>query len=181
MPYSSPATDAPVKACLAFLKQSKIAKALDVGVGAGKYGAMLHEVFPGIVVHGIEGWAKYVVQFNEAYKKNYASVVNVDAREWFRTTPEWQTDLVVFGDVLEHLGYSEALDMVHRAAYHCRYMLLVWPERRLQGVYEGNELEVHSCVLLPSDFARFEVVAEKTDILADKYVKHVLLLRGLRA
>lgn len=84
----------------------------------------------------------------------------------------------MFGDVLEHMGYSEALDVVHRAAYHCRYMLLVWPERRPQGVYDGNKLEVHSCVILPADFARFATVAA-ADADADGFKKHVLLLRGI--
>ena len=174
MPVSSPVTDSSVRSILAGIDP---ATALDVGVGAGKYGGMLRKLHSNIRLKGIEPHLPYHKKYAVRYRAYDQGVATFDARTYL-TQNEREFDLIVFGDVLEHMTWSEAIDVVHMAAYQSRWMLLVWPERRPQSG-GGVELERHRSVIVPGDFGRFETLRRSVATSESGHLKHVLLLRGL--
>lgn len=74
-----------------------IKRALDVGCGAGAFGATLKQE-RGAEVHGIE----VVREVAEQARQRLDLVWNADALEQMRTLPSGSYDLVSFNDVLEH-------------------------------------------------------------------------------
>lgn len=87
-------------------------KALDVGCGYGKHGVLLREyLYPTPIVDGVEAWEPYVKQnkLEGIYDTLYVSdVLDLDNE----TLDEY--DLVVMGDVIEHIEKDKALDLLDR-------------------------------------------------------------------
>ena len=81
-------------------------KVLDVGCGDGKWSALKGMVRE---CHGIEAWPDYVVKYklNSLYDKLF--VMDVKDFENFS-----DYDVVIFGDVLEHLEYDDAVKVIER-------------------------------------------------------------------
>jgi len=135
MPHSVRENDADV---LDFVFGHSIEKVLDVGAGSGTYGHMLVDNVDRI--EAVEIWHPYIVEY---YLLDlYADVHLIDARD---IEPEFfgEFDLVIFGDVLEHMTSKEALE-VWECASTAKYGLISvpivhWP----QGEVEGNPYEVH--------------------------------------
>jgi len=165
--------DSTLKAYIAHAKPTTV---LDVGVGAGKVGALVKAACPTATVHGIEVHKPYFTEFAEAYKR-YTSVANADYRTWMATHVDWKHDMVIFSDVLEHFNWSEVMDALHFTAYRSKWIACVWPERCAQGSSHGNVLEAHRCVISLADLARFNVIRyAKSD--SNGYWKHAALIRG---
>jgi SAM-dependent methyltransferase len=112
---------------------------LDVGAGAGRYG-QLYRPHAGLV-DAVEIWGPYIDQFN--LSGIYDTVFNQD----IRTVPleDLDYDIVVFGDIMEHMPKEEAVEVWERVARSaCRVgaislPIVHWP----QGPYEGNPYEAH--------------------------------------
>lgn len=135
MPHSARENDADV---LDFVFGHSIEKVLDVGAGSGTYGKMLKNNVTEIF--GVEVWEPYIDEYS--LNDVYAGVYVQDVRE---IEPEFfaEFDLVIFGDILEHMTHKEALD-VWEAASTANYGLISvpiihWP----QGEVGGNPYEVH--------------------------------------
>lgn len=154
MPTSLRENDADV---LSFVRDERIKTVLDVGAGAGTYGRLLAGAtasggLAAITVDAIEVWAPYVEEYR--LRDLYRDVHVRDVRELAaadlalgETLPgEWVVtyDLIVFGDVLEHMTAAEA-DAVWRWAKGISRWGLIsvpvvhWP----QGPEHGNPYEVH--------------------------------------
>lgn len=121
-----------------------IRRVLDVGCGEGTYPILLKKTYP-ILNHaewwGIEVWTKYIEQFN--LRSLYDHIIEDDARkiDW-STLPEF--DLVIFGDVLEHMAKEESQELVRLALTRSRYVVISIPiHHSPQGAYEGNPYEIH--------------------------------------
>lgn len=111
---------------------------LDVGAGAGTYARLLAEDRPARLV-ALEVFEPYVERYglNELYDE----VILGDAR----TTDLPEADVVVLGDVAEHMSVAEAQDLWRRAGEAARRAVFMsipivhYP----QGELEDNAHEVH--------------------------------------
>jgi hypothetical protein len=153
MPYSGDLINEDILSFFNYIK-SDVNTILDVGVGAGKFGTMWGEhVNPHVDMQGIEICGPYFKRFHDTYVKYYSEVHNEDITSCFNR-PEIKFDLVIFGDVLEHLRRSEALDVLDFFIYRCKYMLCVFPIRAPQNPadVEGYFHEAHISSLCVEDF-----------------------------
>ena len=106
------------------------ATVLDVGACDGLWRRLLPE---------------YTVDAVEAYKPNvgrltgYRAVYHADIREFKYT---WY-DLIVFGDVIEHLTVADAQAVLDYARPRCRDMIVAVPFLYPQGAIYGNPYEEH--------------------------------------
>jgi hypothetical protein len=112
---------------------------LDIGVGSGTYARLLRPVLPGCQLIGVE--------IHEPYVQTY------DLRSWYdqillgdaRICPLPPADVVVLGDVIEHMSLTDALALWARVratatvAVYLSLPIIEWP----QGAEYGNEHEAH--------------------------------------
>lgn len=113
---------------------------LDIGPGQGTYATLCKK--PGEYWIGIEAWAPYIEQFD--LKSLYDSVIVADARfvnlDKLPRTP----DLVIMGDVLEHMKKGEAKDLIAEMFSRYERIIISVPLKHLdQGPWEGNHFEIH--------------------------------------
>lgn len=85
---------------------------LDVGCGYGKYGVLLREYLEGDpVVDGVEAWPDYIEKYNlrGIYNHVYSDdVLNLD------NDTLAMYDLVMMGDVIEHIEKEPAIELLSR-------------------------------------------------------------------
>ncbi len=119
------------------LKPSTI---LDIGVGSGTYADLLRPHLPEATFIGVEVHAPYVERFGLRAKYDELRVTDV---RFMNNLPV--VDVVVLGDVLEHLTHPEALHLWWQArasarlGVHLSLPIIDYP----QGACEGNEHEAH--------------------------------------
>lgn len=124
---------------------------IDIGPGAGKYGRMVRDAHPDAHITGLEIDADYPDRFK--LSRIYDQVLVQRGSEIMR----WPNvggavwDLVIAGDVLEHMPKSEGLDLLHFLVYRAHYLWLVWPMRYIQGDLDGHVSEAHVSVWTESD------------------------------
>ncbi len=122
------------------------ASVLDIGVGCGTYGKVLRELDPKPWLIGVEAWLPYVDRFG--LTEIYDELVVADVRELF--TGRWRyrwprVDVVILGDVLEHMTVNEARKVwaqacvMARKAVYLSIPIIHYP----QGHEEGNPFEEH--------------------------------------
>lgn len=135
MPYSSGEGKAWVAALAAALEPASV---LDVGAGAGSYARLLRPLLPQARLVALEVWEPYVYRFG--LHQLYDEVLVGDAR----TTPLPSVDLVVLGDVVEHMAEDEAVALWARCRAAGRQVVLSLPVVHYpQGPCEGNPHEEH--------------------------------------
>lgn len=112
---------------------------LDVGTGEGHYLEFIKSfVDSNIIVDGIEVWEPYVEAFN--LKDRYDNLFVEDAREF----NNYAYDLVILGDVLEHMIESDAVDLWNKISKQAKYAIISIPIiHHPQDAYGGNPWEVH--------------------------------------
>jgi predicted TPR repeat methyltransferase len=98
----------------AFVATHDIQDALDVGPGEGTYHMLLGDLIPEI--DGVEIWYKNIVDFS--LKNRYRDVWNDDIRG-FEYIMNY--DLIIFGDVLEHMSVVEAITVFLEAKKHAKW------------------------------------------------------------
>ena len=104
---------------------------LDVGACDGNWRRRLPE-YPNM--DAVEAFAPNVKNLG-----GYRNVFNVDIRGW---EYEWY-DLIIFGDVVEHMSVVEAQAMLEYAKPRCKDMIIAVPFLYNQGAIYGNPYEVH--------------------------------------
>ena len=128
---------------------------VDVGPGVGTYAKLLAGPSVRRIV-GIEIFEPYVT----TYRLNdyYDEIIIGDAREV--ELPE--TDVVILGDVAEHMSEAEALDLWERSAFAARraVYLSIPIVHYPQGEIEGNQHEHH----VVDDWDHHKVMAVFTGI-----------------
>lgn len=135
MPNSIRENDADV---VRFVEGHDIKTVLDVGAGRGTYGELLRPHVDRI--DAVEVWKDYVHMFG--LQDIYDTVLVSDIR--YTAMPKDDYDLIIFGDILEHMTSSESLMVWRWASNFCKYGLISvpivhWP----QGAEYGNPYEVH--------------------------------------
>jgi 2-polyprenyl-3-methyl-5-hydroxy-6-metoxy-1,4-benzoquinol methylase len=136
MPYSDP-TNKPWTAKK--IKEINPSTVLDVGAGAGVYLDLIREnVGNNTIVTAVEVWQPNVEQFS--LKKRYDRVINEDVRK----IDNFDYDLVIFGDVLEHMSETDAVELWDKVSKQAKAAIISIPIVHYhQDAYEGNPYEVH--------------------------------------
>jgi SAM-dependent methyltransferase len=111
---------------------------LDVGPGVGTYVELLRSFLPDSRWTGLEVYPPYVARYGLEFKYDEVLIGDVRSYDW-RT--EW--DLVIFGDVLEHLELADATRAWQCALRQSTHVLASLPIVHYpQGECGGN---VHEC------------------------------------
>lgn len=113
---------------------------LDVGAGKGKYRLVLPE-YPN--VDAVEIWEPYVEEhrLRELYRTVYVRDVAEVAEEF--STAGVTYDLVVMGDVLEHLSAGDASWTIRCLRDVTRELIVIVPYSYAQGPEHGNPYQRH--------------------------------------
>ena len=123
-----------------FLQSHNIGKILDVGCGQGTYWTLALQSHKSFEIDAVEIWEPYIEQFN--LREKYDRVFVDDIRGWSEEDFAGY-DLVIFGDVLEHMSHTESVGVWHRA-HSAKYGLISVPVIHYpQGAYGGNPYEIH--------------------------------------
>jgi hypothetical protein len=139
MPYSAEEGQALM---MSWIHQQNPQSMLDIGAGSGTYGRLMRNAHPSAYRIGIEAWAPYVSRFRLV--DVYDHVITADVR--MLEDQQWpMTDIVILGDVLEHMSEKDAVLIWERArcaarkAVYLSIPIIHYP----QGHVEGNPYEEH--------------------------------------
>lgn len=132
------------------IRQYKPKTILDVGAGSGTYAAMLKKNgYTRAAVDAVEVWEPYVKEFNLHSK--YRRVYQTDIRDFNK----YNHDLVIFGDILEHMSIEDALKVWDTASRFCAHAVISIPIIHYhQGEINNNPYEVH----IKDDWSHEEVL-----------------------
>lgn len=108
---------------------------LDIGAGDGVYSSMLRDKF---IVDGIEIFEPWVEKYD--LKNKYRNLFIADLKDF---SFEWY-DIVIMGDVLEHLSVEEAQKVIEYIYPRCKELLIAVPYQYEQGLADdGNIYQIH--------------------------------------
>lgn len=146
---------------------------LDIGAGAGKYGTLIKRILPEAIVEAVEPDGSYIPRFN--LQNIYHTVHNLTAKEYMNSL--WGTDkvydLVVFGDVIEHMLKSEGKDILEFFCYRTKHIIVLYPDHYIQYNYEGDHpLENHVSIWHEGDFSNFDYSIEHKEPI------HMVKIKG---
>ena len=108
---------------------------LDVGCGCGTYYDLLKGHFKEI--DGVEAYKPNIERYG--LERKYRHVYNKDIKD---LKYEYY-DIVIFGDILEHLEVEEAQEVLEYAIEHSVFVLVAVPYLYEQGIVNGNIYEIH--------------------------------------
>ncbi|QCX34240.1 hypothetical protein FDN13_11315 [Caloramator sp. E03] len=143
---------------------------LDVGVGFGKYGVLLREMFDismeryskdkwEIVIDGIEGYSNYKNPIYEyVYNKVYFDLVQDIAKKI-----EKNYELILMIDILEHFHKKEGEEIIDVFLEKCSNLLICVPFIPSPQKYLDNSLENHKSQWRVSDFKKYKI--KKVEVL----------------
>jgi hypothetical protein len=121
----------------AFLLKHRPKTIIDIGAGAMMYGNLIKETIKAKTT-AIEVWQPYIDFY--PYNKVYADVIQKDAR----LHDDYNVDLVIAGDVLEHMSEEEMKELVDKIRSQAKYLILSVPIIHYpQGHLEDNPYEEH--------------------------------------
>lgn len=113
---------------------------VDIGAGSGTYARKIRTPADGTTWTAIEAWEPYVAEFG--LDQLYDRIVLADVRHlnWL----DLRADLIILGDVLEHMTQTEARDVLRRAKQAAKNLIVSIPVLHLpQGAVNGNPYERH--------------------------------------
>lgn len=122
---------------VAYLKKNfpKNSKVLDIGAGDGVWADLLKDYF---IIDGVEVFEPWVEKYE--LKKKYNELFVRDIRGFnFK-----YYDIIIMGDVLEHLSVNEAREVFHYAYTRSRELVIAVPYLYKQEIADdGNQYQVH--------------------------------------
>ena len=125
------------KETIEFIKNnfSRDTSILDIGAGCGTYSDLLKTEYNNM--DGLEVFPPYVDTYGLKEKYNNLFIqdtVTFDFEHY---------DLVILGDVLEHIPEEDAINYIEKIYPKCDDMIVAIPFNSPQGVHEDNEHEIH--------------------------------------
>lgn len=113
---------------------SKGSICLDVGACDGKWGKLLNDY---LIMDAIEIYKDNIGKhkLNDIYRKVFLG----DIREFTFN----HYDLIIFGDVLEHMSVEDAQKVLEYAWPRCRDLIVAVPYQWVNRSHYGNPWEVH--------------------------------------
>ena len=156
MPTSAKTFDKEVEKLLRKYISKGMTRFLDIGAGSGKYGKMLNkfrdwknsDFYVDAIEPDLEYCNKYLLHeiYNWIYYENVCSFIN-----------ERQTycaNVVIFGDVLEHLPKSAGIDVLEHFIYRSNFVIVVVP-RYLVQLDKDHWMENHNSIWMEEDFLKY--------------------------
>ena len=137
MPDSNPETKPWIAEHIAKIKPKTV---LDVGAGKGLYLNLLYGVLGKENVHvtAVEVWEDYIQFF--MLKMRYDVLIKKDVRKM----NDFKYDLVILGDVLEHMSKEDAIELWDKISKQAKYAVISIPIiHHPQEAVNGNPYEVH--------------------------------------
>lgn len=108
---------------------------LDVGCGHGFYIKLLKDHFSKF--DAVEVWEPYIEEYK--LREMYDNVYNVNIMDF-----EFEYyDIIIMGDILEHLSREDAKTILNRLKDKCRELIVVVPYYLPQDEVFGNKYEIH--------------------------------------
>lgn len=144
----------------------------DVGTGDGYWGKALRMLCPDCEITGIELSSKWYD--HSASLGVYSTMINDTMAN---AISQVGGDLVIFGDVLEHIEKDIAMEVLSLATARFRYVIVNTPVGFVAQEHEDTE-EIHRCGLTLEDMRRFDVMEyQESDGLVE-YKVFNCLIRG---
>jgi predicted TPR repeat methyltransferase len=148
--------------------QSTIKTVVDIGPGSGTYVKLIREDAQCCVDAtwiGVEIWKPYIEEFE--LESRYNQVLNQDVRtvDWVALNP----DVVIAGDVLEHMTKQDAVALVDRILQVSKTLIVSIPIRHMpqdEHAYP-NPHEAH----VKDDWSHEEVMSTWGHYIKDSYRK----------
>jgi len=134
MPFSTPIFK---QETFDFLKNKYDAsvRILDLGAGCGTYSDMMRTVFPNM--DAVEIHAPYIDEYQ--LRNKYNNVWNENAI----TFDFDYYDVIILGDILEHIEESEGIKLIEKLYNKCNDLIIGIPFNSEQGVHFDNIYEIH--------------------------------------
>lgn len=107
---------------------------LDVGTGMGTYYWLFGDY---LKMDGVEAFNDFIDKYE--LDKLYEHLFNVNIKD---LRYKWY-DLIIFGDVIEHMSVEDAQQVLEYACPRCADMIVAVPYELEQDAIEGNEYEIH--------------------------------------
>lgn len=131
MPYSEPSLKG---WSLDFYKAQQPKCVLDIGAGSGTYAKMFRNHHPARWI-AVEAWGPYIEQFN--LSELYDDVIIADVR--YLSAVYLMADMVILGDVIEHMPKIDAIDVVNQVKKFSDSIIASipvgdWPQGSVNGV-----------------------------------------------
>lgn len=153
---------------------------LDIGPGAGKYGALMGQLEKSreFKCHklAVEVDGSYVDKYG--LDRIYDEIWVRDASNLVLSAPDLTGDLVMLGDVIEHLPKSLGIDLIEYLLYRFRHLIVIFPINLSQGAWEGHVREAHVSLWYPEDFKRYGATYCVADT-SEGWNKCLVLLNGV--
>jgi hypothetical protein len=130
-----------------WIKMQAPRSVLDIGAGSGTYGKLMRQIVPDAYLIGVEAWEPYVARFrlDQVYDQLIVADIVKLANEQRGPWGIPRADVVILGDVLEHMTEDHARDVwaaarsIARKAVYLSIPIIHYP----QGHEEGNPYEEH--------------------------------------
>lgn len=156
MPTSAKTFDKEVERLLRKYISKGMKRFLDIGAGSGKYGKMLNSFrdwnYTDFYMDAVEPDGDYRREYHLHTIYNY---VHSDSIESFvNIYPTYCTNVVIFGDVLEHLPKSVGIDVLEHFIYRCNYIIAITP-RYLVQFSKDHIQESHNSIWQEEDFLKY--------------------------
>jgi predicted TPR repeat methyltransferase len=149
--------------------ENNINTIVDIGAGSGTYIKLIKET-AGCCVNsnwiGVEAWQPYIQEFQ--LNNRYNKIINQDVRtiDWYNLSP----DVVVAGDVLEHMSKLDAVTLVDKILQTSKTLIISIPIRHMpQDAINGNPFEIH----VKDDWNHNEVLQTWQQYIINTYRKSV--------
>lgn len=108
---------------------------LDVGAGSGTYYNVLGDFYKNM--DAVEIFKPNIDNYQ--LEKKYREVYNGNIKDF----KYCDYDIIIFGDMIEHLTIKDAQKVLKYAYNHCQEMIVAVPYMCEQGEYGGNKYEIH--------------------------------------
>jgi cyclopropane fatty-acyl-phospholipid synthase-like methyltransferase len=134
---------------------------LDIGAGSGTYYKLLSPIKT-FKWSAVEAWKSYIEEFN--LEQMYEVVYNEDIRNF-----KWQEqyDLVIAGDILEHMTKSEAEEVVKKILDHTKTLIISIPITHMpQEAINDNPFEYH----VKDDWSHKEILDTWSDSIKEYWI-----------
>lgn len=176
MPTSNPKTISPI---LNYVSKNVPDSILDIGIGFGKWGALLREYTDilhqrfyknewEVLIHGIEIHEKY----RNPNWQHYNQIFIDDACEVLPHVDPFY-ELVIFTDVIEHIEKEKALILLKEIFKKTKTLIVSYCNDEQHGIRD-NIHEDHISKWLVSDFMEFG----KVEVLYEEFNQGVLLIKA---
>jgi predicted nicotinamide N-methyase len=140
---------------------------LDIGAGGGKYGALLKNVVPECELTALECDE---VAFSQLREVGYHQILPITADKLYERSGDLY-DVVILGDVIEHMLHSQGRDLLEFLNYRSRYLIISTPE--CMPMSRPIFFEGHNSLWRPDSFGWHDYWAHQ-----QCGVMHFYLLRG---